>query len=93
MKTLHTIVEEGKRDFIKNNQSITSPLREGMWSLWFDTFAASLLSAFEGLVPKEKETTDLAGMGQLDLTHERHKAYNACRAELMDRIAAFKEGI
>lgn len=55
--------------------------------LFLGGFAASLLSAFEELVP-EGYADCVEGMR----LPERELGYNACRAELLKNLTAFKEG-
>lgn len=88
MKTLHTIVEETELQFAKQIRLDGGDYERELSKsfVFLDTFATSLLSAFEELVPRESiaiPTKSLSRFGS---------GYNACRTELMARIAAFKEG-
>lgn len=102
MKTLKTIVEEGKEKFkeqfveyhddykpyLKTYKD--SDLNAAEDSIRFlDTFAANLLSAFEGLVPGYREGDAFSAFSP----DREAEGYNEAIEDFKKNIAAFKETI
>lgn len=94
MKTLHTIVEEAKLHTraIAFCVDYSYAEKEDELDKHIESIASRLLSSFEELVPKNGSAPIKLMQDGVSMDFSFREGYNACRTELMARIAAFKEG-